>query len=120
MENELRYTKPSIFSGLLFASFFIRFSNICYQIRHMPKNFARWTTVKEKIELRISSKNPKRNEIWYASIGENIGNEICGKNHLFERPVYVLERLGNGCIVIPLSTQSGNERFRYQFSSIVN
>lgn len=39
---------------------------------------------------------------------------------MFERPVYVLERLGNGCIVIPLSTQSGNMNFRYTFSSIIN
>ncbi len=110
----------SIYFRLLFASFFIESASIYLKIGPMSKDFARWTTVKEKIEIRSIAKNPKRNEIWYASIGENIGNEICGKNHLFERPVYVLERLGNGCIVIPLSTQSGNERFRYQFSSIMN
>jgi hypothetical protein len=86
----------------------------------MPKDFARWISLKEKIELRTKTKNPKRNEIWYASIGENIGNEVCGKNHLFERPVYVLERLGNGCIIIPLSTKSGNPKFRYTFVSVIN
>lgn len=45
-------------------------------------------------------------EIWWASLGENIGAEINGKSYKFSRPVIILRKVANGFyIVIPVTTQ---------------
>lgn len=45
-------------------------------------------------------------DVWWASIGENVGSEIGGKNNLFSRPVIILKKLAHGFyFVIPTTTQ---------------
>ncbi|MSU44991.1 type II toxin-antitoxin system PemK/MazF family toxin [Candidatus Nomurabacteria bacterium] len=45
-------------------------------------------------------------EIWWYSIGINLGDEQDGKNELFERPVLVLKKFNNKvCWVLPMSTK---------------
>ena len=45
-------------------------------------------------------------EMWWASLGENIGAEINGKDRRFSRPVIILRKLANGFyIIIPVTTQ---------------
>lgn len=71
------------------------------------KGFLEWIGMKEKLHS-IIHKPPfvSEGEIWWASLGENIGAEINGKNRQFSRPVVVLRKLSNGFyIVIPLTTQ---------------
>ena len=55
------------------------------------KDFDTWNKVKQSIELR---KNPplfKEREIWWCSIGVNIGFEAIGKGKEVNRPVLVLD-----------------------------
>ncbi len=61
------------------------------------KDFNSWNEAKKKIESH-DTKNLyfKEREIWWASVGVNIGSESDGKNQLFERPVLVLKKLGSG------------------------
>lgn len=71
------------------------------------KRFIEWITLKEKLH-NISTKTPlfKEGEVWWVSIGENVGVEINGKGNKFSRPVYVFKKLSNdGFLGIPLSTQ---------------
>ncbi len=71
------------------------------------KRFFEWIGIKEKLHS-IIHKPPyvSGGEIWWASLGENIGSEINGKNRQFSRPVIILRKLSNGFyIVIPLTTQ---------------
>jgi hypothetical protein len=35
-------------------------------------------------------------DIWWASIGENVGSEINGKSRLFSRPVIIFKKLAHG------------------------
>ncbi|TSC75262.1 MAG: mRNA interferase, partial [Parcubacteria group bacterium Gr01-1014_33] len=45
-------------------------------------------------------------EIWWVSIGENVGSEIDGKSKLFSRPVIIFKKLAHGFyLVIPTTTQ---------------
>lgn len=45
-------------------------------------------------------------EIWWASIGENVGSEINGKSELFSRPVLILKKLSHGFyFIIPTTSQ---------------
>lgn len=58
------------------------------------KDFSNWIRLKEK--LHGSNHKPpyfKEREIWWCSVGENIGNEINGKDILFNRPVLIVRKL---------------------------
>lgn len=64
--------------------------------------------LKSELDLSIQ-KIPHVNEgeIWWASIGENIGYEINGKSTLFTRPVLILKKFSREFyLVIPLTTQA--------------
>lgn len=58
------------------------------------KKFVEWSETKIKIDSRAHTP-PMFNEgeIWWCSIGENIGTEISGKGKLFRRPVIILRKL---------------------------
>lgn len=58
----------------------------------MSKKFDEWNEVKQKVEKKEKISIPKEREVYWASIGENIGFEQNGKSELFTRPVLVLKR----------------------------
>jgi mRNA interferase MazF len=73
----------------------------------MQKNFDAWC--KEKQTLEESGRAPRfhEREIWWCSIGINIGDEENGKNALFERPVLVIGKFNKEiALVLPMSTKS--------------
>lgn len=81
-------------------------------LRMYIKRFFEWICLKERLHGKLS-KAPYVNEgeIWWASIGENVGSEINGKSKLFSRPVIIFRKLAHGFyFVIPTTTQnrSGN------------
>lgn len=60
------------------------------------KHFDEWATQKKKInnhDLK-NSLYIKEREVWWISVGINIGDEIDGKNELFERPVLIFRKVG--------------------------
>ncbi len=71
------------------------------------KEFARWIGLKEK--LHDSTHRPplvSEGDIWWASVGENVGSEINGKSALFSRPVIILKKLAHGFyFVVPTTTR---------------
>jgi mRNA interferase MazF len=73
----------------------------------MIKRFLEWIGLKEKLH-NISSKPPlvSEGDMWWASIGENVGSEINGKSNKFSRPVVIHKKLARGFyFVIPTTTQ---------------
>lgn len=73
----------------------------------MHKDFDRWNKEKKNLE-KTSSKILvfHEREIWWCSIGINLGDEQDGKNELFERPVLVLRKFNNKIAwVLPMSTK---------------
>jgi mRNA interferase MazF len=63
----------------------------------MIKRFLEWMKLKIKIHERMH-KPPyvSEGDIWWASIGDNVGHEINGKGKNFTRPVYIYKKLDYG------------------------
>src|SRR3989338_2093542 len=77
---------------------------------HIIKRFLEWIKLKEKLHGN-ASRPPlfKEGEIWWASVGENIGSEINGKSKLFSRPVIIFKKLSaNTFLGIPTSSLDKN------------
>lgn len=80
-----------------------------------------WHKIKIKIQLKEDKNNLyfQEREVWWASIGVNIGHEEDGKNKRFERPVLILKKFNKHLIlIIPLSSKVKRGKFYYyKFSS---
>lgn len=77
-----------------------------------------WT----KLKIRIIVAQPKldfyfhEREIWWASLGINIGFEQNGKNELYERPVLILRKFNKNMFwALPLTSK--NRQGSYYFTS---
>ena len=70
------------------------------------KKFSEWIGLKERLHGVI--KRPplfKEGELWWCSVGENIGSEINGKSKLFSRPVIIYKKLSsNTFLAIPTTS----------------
>lgn len=60
------------------------------------KHFDEWNSQKQELDKHITRESLyiKDREVWWVSVGVNIGTEIDGKNKLFERPVLIFRKIG--------------------------
>lgn len=74
----------------------------------MEKDFNNWNEEKKKLHYEMPDELPfHEREIWWCSIGINIGDEQDGKNELFERPVLVIRKFNRKLAwVLPMSTKA--------------
>ncbi len=64
----------------------------------------------------INVPHVSQGDLWWASIGENIGYEINGKSSLFSRPVIIFKKLAHGLyFVIPTTTKIRNGSWYVSF-----
>jgi len=83
------------------------------------KDFNKWNNVKIKTDSCNKRKRYHAGDIWWCSIGENVGYEQSGAGDLFERPVLVLKGFSRQvCLIIPLTTKTKNNKFHYCIDSI--
>ena len=72
----------------------------------MKKDFDSWNEKKKVLDQNSSDYLFHSGEIWWCSVGLNVGAESCGKGITFRRPVLILKKLSRkNFIGIPLSTQ---------------
>ncbi len=70
------------------------------------KDFNNWMKLKASLHYAGVFRNIKEGDVWWCSMGENIGVEINGKQKLFLRPVLVLKKLSKyGFLGVPLTSQ---------------
>lgn len=84
--------------------------------KELIKIFVDW--IKRKIRLHILIKGPffKEGEIWWASLGQNVGVETNGKNKNYERPVLVLKKFNKDIfLAIPVSTKIKKDQYKVIF-----
>jgi len=75
------------------------------EIKDVLREFVTWTKLKAKLHLsKADELYFKNREVWWASVGLNIGFEVKGKGENFARPVIILKALSpHTCLIIPLT-----------------
>ena len=58
--------------------------------------FLEWVGLKQKLHQgTLSPPLVSVGDIWWASVGENVGSEINSKSHLLSRPVIICKKLAH-------------------------
>ena len=79
----------------------------------MLKDFDKWNIQKKKIDNEKHKPDFHEREIWWCSIGINIGREQNGREDNFERPVVIIKKLSPDTFcALPLSTKKKLEKFQ--------
>ena len=81
----------------------------------MEKDFDGWNVLKKQLDKtgRVFFAHPR--EVWWCSLGLNVGAEIDGKNENFERPVIIMKVYSKETLVVlPLTTKEKNDQFHYK------
>ena len=81
--------------------------------------FDLWNQKKKKIQTFKNDIIVYEREIWLASLGQNLGIEINGKNENFIRPVLIYKKYNaRQCFIFPLTRQGKINKFYYNLSKI--
>ncbi len=78
----------------------------------MEKDFDKWNDRKISIDSNKKFNHPKEKEIWWCSVGMNVGTEIYGKGDDYTRPVLIINaEIGEAFIGIPLTSKLKNGKY---------
>lgn len=84
----------------------------------LPKDFAAWSRLKERLHNSISRAFAHPREIWWCSLGVNVGAEIDGKHENFERPVIVMRVYNKDTLlVLPITTRPKADPFHFEIDT---
>ncbi len=82
----------------------------------MKKDYSDWHNLKTQIENDYDEKLFREREIWWCSLGSNIGYEQDGKNSKYERPILVIRKFNKGIFLgVPLTTKNKSDEFHFNF-----
>jgi mRNA interferase MazF len=82
----------------------------------MDKNYDDWNNLKKSLSKGGSKIFFHEREVWYCSIGKNIGYEEDGKNELFERPILIIKKFNNDIFLsIPLTSSSKDNIYYFKY-----
>lgn len=74
-----------------------------------------WNQKKKLIHSQHKAIYFREREVWWCSLGINIGSEQNGKNAMFERPIIIIKRFSTDLIwIIPLTTSSKKNLFNVE------
>jgi mRNA-degrading endonuclease toxin of MazEF toxin-antitoxin module len=78
------------------------------------KNFDSWNESKKTLEHGPILHYGHPGEVWWCSLGINLGVEVDGRNDNLERPVVVLRTYNReSLLVLPLTSKEKNDRFHH-------
>jgi len=82
----------------------------------MSKEFDKWNILKQKLHSGKTENYFKERDVFWVSIGVNVGFEQDGKGEIFSRPVLVMKKYNKNIFLgIPLSTQIKQGSFFFEF-----
>jgi mRNA-degrading endonuclease toxin of MazEF toxin-antitoxin module len=85
------------------------------------KEFDLWNEKKKEIEQSDVQRLCREREVWWCSLGVNIGSEQDGKNELFERPVLILKRYSMDLILIlPITSVEKDNMYYVKIKSVMS
>lgn len=83
----------------------------------MEKSFDTWNEKKKVINNLPENTFFHQREIWWCSLGVNVGQEQDGKNVLFERPVLILKKFNKNIFwALPISSSIKNNIFNFHIT----
>ncbi len=83
------------------------------------KDFDTWNSLKKHLNISGMNCFYHEREVWWCSLGINIGFEEDGKGAQAERPVLVLKGFSRQlCWIVPLSTSSKRNRYNISVGTI--
>lgn len=69
------------------------------------KKFDKWNGLKKDLDKKTIEFEIDEREVWWSSIGVNVGEEIDGKHANFERPMLILKKLSKDTVfALPISS----------------
>ena len=74
----------------------------------LNKKFNNWNVKKQEIEFSDKMKDVyfKEGQIWWCSVGQNLGSQSFGKGDNFRRPILIFKKLSADlCIALPLTSK---------------
>lgn len=82
----------------------------------MKNDFQKWHNLKERLDKKTNKIYFREKEIWWCSLGLNIGYEQDGKNNNFERPIIILKKFNPDILLLaPLTSKNKIGKYYYQF-----
>jgi mRNA-degrading endonuclease toxin of MazEF toxin-antitoxin module len=71
----------------------------------MPKDFDRWNDAKKRINDASFVDFANERDVWWASLGVNVGSEQDGTSDIFERPVLIVRKFNKDTVlIVPLTS----------------
>jgi mRNA interferase MazF len=74
----------------------------------MQKDFDKWNNIKKEVDRKVVSRDLYfyEREVWWCSLGFNVGVEADGKNNNFERPALIIKKFNGDMVwVAPLTSK---------------
>lgn len=80
-------------------------------------NLDDWFVLHEHLNNKRKGRTFQEREVWWCSVGLNIGTEIYGKSATFSRPVLVIKKFNRlRFLGAPLTSQCDKRDYRYPIS----
>ena len=83
----------------------------------MQKDFQNWHTLKGTLHESATRPFYNEREVWWCSLGANVGFEQDGKGKDFSRPILIIKGFSKEVFIcVPLTTQSKKGKFYHTVS----
>ena len=87
-------------------------------VEKKDSDFDCWNSLKKKLHNNKGLAYAHPREIWWCSLGHNIGVEMNGKNESFERPVLIIKMYNKEkMLVLPITSKEKNDIFHFKIKA---
>lgn len=85
--------------------------------KEYKKDFDSWNVLKQDVDQSERKVYAHAREVWWCSLGVNIGVESDGKNESFERPILVVKVYNRqSLLILPLTSKVKDDKFHFPLS----
>lgn len=83
----------------------------------MSKDFDTWNNLKKNLQKLVDIPYFHDREVWWCSVGSNLGSEVDGKNSNFERPVVIIKKFNKRMFWgVPLTSKEHQSAYHEKIS----
>lgn len=110
----MEYGKQGTRKGV--CSFYLFFILLLYSGPAMKKDFGKWHDEKSSINENRPRPFFYEGEVWWCSLGVNVGYEEDGKSDAFERPVVIFRKFNKEVFWgLPVTSQDKSGRYYFHY-----